>query len=246
MSATIHVTKEALATALAMKDLDYYDRLALSDDEATDPTKREGYYLKNANAFKLAMLPDTAQIALRITPANTAMYHRHISMPANLRGCVFEKAPHLPEHYAEIVTYWTGKTVNANDGGAVYFQNPLNEYMVDLTAIEATVGGEVECNSSTNMDALLSEGVVVCIAGLGALAQAFSMDHFVEIAIPVDAAMLGSESGSFRSRADYDHYSIGQSERIFLKVADILQSPDPDRIYADLLRHELLDYGYFY
>jgi hypothetical protein len=246
MLATIYVTKEAMAAALALKDLDYYDRLALSDDEGKDPTKREGYYLKNANSLPLAALPETAQIALRITPANPAMYTGHISMPANLRGCVFEKAPHLPEQYAEIVTYWSGKTVNAKDGGAVYFQNPLNEYMVDLTALQATVGGEVEGDSSAKMDELLSEGVVVCLAGLGALVQSFPMDHFVEIEIPVDEAMLGSESGNFRSQADYDNRPSSQSERIFLKVTDILQSPDPDRIYADLLRHELLDYGYFY
>ena len=37
-----------------------------------------------------------------------------------------------------------------------------------------------------------------------------------------------------------------RSERIFLRVSDIRQSPDPDQIFMDALRYEELDYGFYY
>ena len=49
MPATIYVTAEAYATAQAIKDLDYYDRLNLSE-EMPDFDKRPGYHLKNAES----------------------------------------------------------------------------------------------------------------------------------------------------------------------------------------------------
>lgn len=44
MPATIYVTPASLATMTLIAPLDYYDRCTLSDDPATDPTHREGYY----------------------------------------------------------------------------------------------------------------------------------------------------------------------------------------------------------
>lgn len=246
MQATIYVTAEALKTANAIKDLDYYDRVSLSDDESTALCKKEGYFLKNANTLHLAALPCDARIGLRLGPADAENYRHHVSMPINLRGCIFEKAPHLPEGYAEIVAYWSGTPVNKNTSGAVYFQNPQNEYMVDLTAVHAAEDDTEVAVTAALMDNLLSEGVVVCITGVERLIADLSLHHFIEVQIPINQPMLGLELEGFRSEKAYESSLSQQYERIYLKVANIISAPDRDRIFIDILRHELLDYGYWY
>lgn len=235
MQATIYVTAEAYQTAQAIKDLDYYDRLNLSDETAGFD-KRPGYHLKNANVLNLGVLPDAATV---IDPRAIG---RAVSMsaPANLRGCIFERAPNLPDGYADIIAYWSGPSINPNTSGAAYFQCALNEYMVDL-------GADPVCDPVVN-DRLLSEGVVIFISEVSKLTEGLSPEAYIEIRFPVDPAMLGVEIDDFRSIKDYmvesgkgQHY-----DKVFLKVCDILQSPDPDRIYIELLRNELIDYGYWY
>lgn len=246
--AIIYVTEDALATANAIKDLSYYDRMLLGDDEATDLSQKPGYFLKNANKLRLAALPSDAVVSLRVVPEEPVIYRRHVSMPTNLRGCIFEKAPHLPDGYAGIVTYWSGPPVNSNTSGAAYFQNKQNEYMVDLTALEAADGEpDAIAAASAVMDNLLSEGVVVCITGLEKLLADLPVVSYIEIAVPVDGSMLGVEPDDFQSEKAYALDPSQQYERVFLLVGDILlHSPDPDRIYIDLIRTELLSYGYWY
>jgi hypothetical protein len=235
MQATIYVSAEAYQTAQAIKDLDYYDRLNLSDD-TPDFDKRPGYHLKNANTLQLAVLPADAMV---IDPCAIG---RPLSMsaPANLRGCIFDGAPNLPERYADIIAYWSGASINLSSAGAAYFQCPLNEYMVDL-------GPDPASQPFVN-DRLLSEGIVMFISGVSKLIEGLSADSYIEVKFPVDPAMLGVEPEEFRSVKDYAIVE-GNAERfdkVYLKVSDILASPDPDRIYIELLRNELLDYGYWY
>ena len=228
MQATIYVTHEAYETAQMIKDLDYYDRMDLCDD-IPDLSDRPGYHFKNANKLKMAPLPESANI---IRPDSL-----QVSMPANLRGCIFEKAPNLPDGYADIVGYWSGVTVNTNTSGAVYFQCPLNEYMVDL--------GHAGCEVPIINDRLLSEGVVVAVSGFSELLLKLTPEDYIEVEVPLDSSMLDIESCSFQTKADYD-VTKGRFEVVYLQVADILAAPDSNRIYIDLLRHELLDYGYWY
>lgn len=82
------MTNDAWTTGQAIKDLDYYDRCTLSDNPATDWTRKAGYYLKNANALNIEPLPATARIALKILRSDSAAHSRLISVPANLRGCI--------------------------------------------------------------------------------------------------------------------------------------------------------------
>lgn len=235
MQATIYVAAEAYQTAKAIKDLDYYDRLNLSD-EMVGFDKRPGYHLKNANVLNLAVLPDAAMV---IDPCAIG---RALSMsaPANLRGCIFEGAPNLPDGYADIIAYWSGPSINLNTSGAAYFQCAINEYMVDL-------GADPVCEPVVN-DRLLSEGVVIFISEVSKLTEGLSPEAYIEIRFPIDPAMLGVEIDDFRSIKDYMVESAkGQlDDKVFLKVSDILRSPDPDRIYIELLRNELIDYGYWY
>lgn len=245
MTATIYTTKEAMATVLAIKDLDYYDRCCLADKDETDLTRTAGYYLKTTHERIPAPLPENAVLVASIR-AGDAGYSERVSIPANLRGCVFEKAPHLPPGYKEIIEYWSGEPLNTNAGGAAYYQNPLNAYTVDLSPLDVAqeagdFGGDV-----AGVDALLSEGVVVHIAGLGEMLGNASADSFVEIEIPLDDALLALDNPDFLTGKPYDRSTSQRSERIFLRVSDIRESPDPDQIFVDALRYEELDYGFYY
>lgn len=243
--ATIYVTREAWTTSQAIKDLDYYDRCELSDSEATDLTGKEGYYLKNANLMRIALLPDDAHIVLRLRPEGGARYSTHVSLPASLRGCIFEKAK-LPDRYAEIIRFWSGETLNSNVGNAAFYQNSERRYDLDLSALHANPDLFSQRRSSPEVDALLSEGIVVCVTGLSDLLGDAPNDAFVEIAIPVDDAMLGLDNGEFMTQKGYDLRPKERMERIFLLVSDIRNSPDPSHIYVDALRYEELDYGFYY
>ncbi len=234
MSAIIYVTEAAFATLQRIKDLDYYDRSLLIEEEPA-LAEAPGFYFKNAKKMNFAPLPSEAGIAVVITPDSNLGVR--LSFPTELRGCIFEKAPYLPEGYSDIVTYWSGETFNPNTSGAVYFQAKLNEYCVAL-------GSDASSDPIIN-DQLLSEGVVVCITGLSPLIEGLPRESFIQISVPLDTSMLGIEQGNFLSSKEYDIHS-DQEDTIFLKVADVLDSPNPDCIYIDLLRHELLDYGYWY
>lgn len=246
MSATIFVTPEAWETGQAIKDLDYYDRCTLSDNPATDWTRKAGYYLKNSNAMSIEPLPPSARIALKILHSDTAMHSRLISVPVHLRGCIFAKAPNIPERYAEIIKYWTGDTVNSNVGNSAYYQNPANEYLVDLSALDADPDLFSQWRSSDKVDALVSEGVVVAIIGLTDLIADAEAGDFVEIEVPIDDGLLGLDNGEFMTEKSYDLHCGERTERIFLRVSDIRNSPDPARIYLDVLRYEEGDYGFYY
>jgi hypothetical protein len=246
MQATIYVTDQALAVANEIKDLTQSERLALTDDSATDLSQSEGYFLKSANRLDLAALPPDALVGRRLTPELPEVYARHVSIPSNLRGCIFENAPNLPERYAAIVAYWSGPPVNSNTSGACHFQPTENEYMVDMSALDAVRADDGdEADASALIDDLLSEGVVVCITDIEPLIDDLSIHDYIEIQVPVDG-MLGIEPDDFRSTKPYPTGQSKQYERVFLKVADIVRSPDRHQIYIDLLRHELLDYGYWH
>ena len=245
MTATIYVTKEAMTTIIAIKDLDYYDRCVLSDEITTDPTRQEGYYLKNANKLTVATLPADAHIAVRLRPKDAA-YAAHVSFPVQLRGVIFQGAKHLPKYYKEIIHYWSGETLNSNAGGAAYYQNKTGAYWIDLSALHTNPQLASQRQSTPAIDALVSEGVVICISGLGLLVTNAPVDAFIEIEIPIDEKMLGIDNGEFMTEKSYDLRPGQRMERIFLRVSDVRNSPDPDCIYGDFLRSEELDYGFYY
>jgi hypothetical protein len=245
MAAMIYTTRDAMATVLAIKDLDYYDRCCLADKEETDLTQKAGYYLKTTHERSPAPLPENAVLIASIR-ASEANYLDRVSFPADLRGCVFEKAPHLPPRYKEIIDYWSGEPLNTNAGGAAYYQNPLNAYTIDLSPLEATNESGNYSGNVAGMDALLSEGVVVHITGLGQTVGSAPDDAFVEIEITLDESMLVLDNPEFLTGKPYDRSSGERVERIFLRVSDIRRSPDPDRIFIDALRYDELDYGFYY
>jgi hypothetical protein len=240
MSAIIYVTPESFATMTLIAPYDYYDRCTLSDDPATDPTRREGYYLKNLSHLSVSVLPAAAHIALQLN-AGAA----EVSFPTELRGCIFERAPHLPPDYQSIIAYWSGSPINSNSDCAAYYQCPAQRYEVSLAALEASPELISNRESTPLIDALLSEGVVVSIAGLGGLLTDAADDDFVSVVLPIDDDLLGLDNGGFLAESSYNLTSE-RAERIFLLVSDIRRSPNPQRIYIDILRYEELDYGFYY
>lgn len=184
MTLTIYTTNEAMKTVLAIKDLDYYDRCCLADSEETDLTRKPGYYLKTTHERCPAPLPENAVLIASIR-ASDADYSKRVSFPENLRGCIFENAPELSPRYKEIIEYWSGEPLNTNVGGAVYYQNPLNAYTIDLSPLEAAHEAGNYNGNVTTMDTLLSEGIVIHIVGLGRMLGSASADGFVKVEIPL-------------------------------------------------------------
>lgn len=237
--AKIYVTPEAKTTVEGLKDKDYYDR----SEDGID-LEKPGFALHTALSYEA--LPEGVTPAMTINTGKIDFYRDYVQFPRELRGCIFEKAPNLPEKYAESIAYWGDhKVAPPEDTGAVYFQNQLNSYMVQLPDRDA---GDEEDNAG--MDALVSDGVVVHIKDLGELITVNSLepDHFIEIGIPVDPEVFGDEDANTEIHNTSHEYAIENvpMEKIYLKVSDILASPDCQNVYINILRYELMDYGYYY
>ena len=245
MHAIIYISKEAMATVNAIKDLDYYDRVSLSDDEATDYTSSPGYFL-NTNALDLAELPADADVAIHLTPADVITSSRHVSMPANLRGVIFSGAPNLPTDYAEIVAYWSPLVPTIHHRGALYYQNVMNSYCVQLVDSDGTGDAAIVNDADLAVDVLISDGLVVTITGLAALVANLKPEQYVELAIPINQTMLCIDLEGYRSMEEYAVDRSQQAETLYLRIADILGSPDADHIAISAIRTELSDYGYTY
>lgn len=245
MQATIYISTEAMATVNAIQHLDYYDRVSLSDDPATDLTTSPGYYL-NSHTLKLATLPADAQIALTITPYDAMTYGRHVSMPSNLRGVIFSGAPHLPTDYALTISYWSPLVPTAHHRGALYHQNLQNSYCISLSETNDLEAAAVGTSTDENADILLSDAIVIAITGLALKVANFDPARYVALTIPIHASMLGIELEGYHSSTDYASVTAQQSETLFLRISDILSSPDPDQITIAAIRTELSDYGYTY
>jgi hypothetical protein len=244
MQATIYASAEAMATVNTLKDLDYYDRICLSDTPETDLTTTPGYFL-NTNALNLAELPADAEVAIHLTPANAATYHCHVSIPANLRGVIFSGACALPFGYAKIIAYWSPLAETTHHRGALHYQNVLNSYCVQLVDTDDTGDATVVNNVDHAADFLISDGLVVTIIGLSAMVTNLSPDQYVALTIPINP-MLGIELEGYRSTEEYGTTPSRQMETLYLRIADILASPDADYIAISAIRTEVSDYGYTY
>jgi hypothetical protein len=119
-------------------------------------------------------------------------------------------------------------------------------YTIDLSALDAAHEAGNYSGNVAVMDALLSEGVVVHIVGLGKILGNAPDDGFVEIEIRVDESLLVLDNPEFLTGKPYNGQTGERSEPIFLKVSDIRRSPDPNQIFVDALRYEELDYGFYY
>ncbi len=226
MQSTIYITANAMATVAALEGLDEGDRDLLAWRPESDLRGQEGYYL-NASQMTLLVLPEGSDVALVLSPADEAKYARHASFPVGLRGCVFSGAPRLPKDYARTLAYWSPLLVTADHDGAQHVQNLLNEYEVSET------------------DVLLSNGVVVCLKNVLTMIEGLQPWQFLELDVPVMADMLGMDRGLFDSDTPYSVSPELPIERIFLRVRDILDSPNPDFIAITVLHSENWDSPFY-
>lgn len=244
MQAKIYISAEAMATVNAIKDLDYYSRVSLSDD-GPDLTTVPGYFL-NTNALDLAELPSDVEVAMHLTPADAATYHRHVAMPAHLRGVIFSGAPDLPSSYAEIISYWSPLVPTVHHRSALYFQNEMNSYCVQLVDPDGTGDAAAVGDADHVADVLVSDGLVVTVTGLATIVANLSPNHFIALSIPINPSMLGIELEGYRSTKEYSTDQPQKMETLYLRIADILASPDACNIAISAIRTELSDYGYTY
>lgn len=235
---------EAHQTLEVIRPLDYYERVSLSDETGQDLTSAPGYFLNSA-ALRIAELPANASIALSLTPAQGGAYHKALTAPPELRGIVYAGAPHLPPDYANIIKYWSPLTVSSFHRNAVYYQNVHQAYLVQLAVIE---GEDPEDPYAERMpaDELLTDGVVFCLQGLGAQLEDCDPQQFVEVHLPIDPVILGIEHDGLRSSSEYRFDAAGQWDRIYLRVADIMASPNSNLVAIAALRSEFCDYGFVY
>ncbi|MYN30298.1 hypothetical protein [Duganella levis] len=241
----VYISPEAMETVNTIKDLVYYDRVSLSDDPATDLTASPGYYL-NTNALNLIELPADAEVAIHLTPANAATYQQHVKIKAELRGVIFSGAPNLPNDYAKIIAYWSPLIATYHHRGAVYYQNVLNSYCVQLVDLDGMEDPVVVNDAEHASDFLVSDGLVVTVTGLMAIVEGMNPEQFVALTIPINPIMLGIEMEGYHSEEDYAIHPTPQMETLYLRIADILASPDVNHIEISAIRAELFDYGYTY
>lgn len=244
MQAKIYISAEAMATVKVIQDLDYYSRVSLSD-EGPDLTFSPGYFL-NTNALDLAELPGDAEVAIHLTPADTATYHRHVALPVNLRGVIFSGAPNLPSSYAEIISYWSPLVPTVHHRSALYFQNEMNSYCVQLVDPDGTGDAAAVGEADHVSDILVSDGLVVTVTGLATIVANLNPNHFIALSIPINSSMLGIELEGYRSTEEYFTEPAPQMETLYLLIADILASPNVNNIAISAVRTELSDYGYTY
>ncbi len=124
MQSIICITANAMATVTALNGLDEGARDLLAWRPETDIRGHEGYYLA-AESMRLAVLPDGADVALSLSPADEARYDRHVSFPPELRGVVFSGAKGLPKDYERTLAFWSPLEMTADHDGAQHCQNLL-------------------------------------------------------------------------------------------------------------------------
>jgi hypothetical protein len=236
--AKIYISKEALETVENLRSKSYYDRIEDSID-----IEKPGFTLHPA--ISCEALSDGVKPALSINTNKIDFYRDYVQFPRELRGCIFEKAPNLPEKYTENIKYWGDRKVAPPDNtDAIYFQNHLNAYLIQPP------NSDDDNKDNITMDALVSEGVVVHIKDLGELIAVNKLepDQFIEIGIPIDPEVFGDKSTDSKIYNTSHEYAVENvpMEKIYLKMSDVLASPDCQNVYINILRYELMDYGYYY
>ncbi len=228
-TACVYITAAQALTVAALDGKDEGARDLMAWRPETDLRSDPGYFLA-AEVMQLAVLPEGSDVALVLSPADEARYARHVTYPVELRGVVFSGATGLPKDYERILAQWSPLLVTADHDGAQHVQNLLNEYEV--------IDGDV----------LLSTGIVVCIEHVLELIKGLQPWQFLELDVPVMGDdMLGQDRicGLFDSDAPYSMSPELPIERIFLRVRDIQNSPNPDFIAIAVLHSENWDSPFY-
>jgi hypothetical protein len=129
---------------------------------------------------------------------------------------------------------------------AVYLQNEMNSYCVQLVDPDDAGDACVVDDADQAGDFFISDGLGVTVTRLAAMVADLKPDLFVSLSIPINQSMLGLELEGYRSEEECTTDPAPQMETLYLRIADILASPDPNHIAISAIRIELSDYGYTY
>lgn len=212
----IYLKADQLAGIEALKITDYYSR-----------REQEFVNFPFTTFQEYVELPEKAELVMSL-PAAIDYAHS---------GIVFSNSPTLEEEYLSIFKYWNKKKENI-DVGAVYYQNTDYAYMVNLEE----EGGEVL--EKPNEDELLSEAYVVKLE----IPALTNTTGFIEFIIGLDPWMFTEDGGMEVMPVNklVDTIEGDAQFSFYLSVEEILASPNPNLVYIDLIRYEMLDYGYYY
>lgn len=185
-------------------------------------TDKPGYWINSE--LLIAELPPAAVI-------NEIPYM--VSMPLDLRGPIYKNAPNLPNRFIESIDYW-GKYPKQDISGRFY-QPAKHAYMLNPELIEKYEYGTI-FEDDKSFDPMISEGLVIHISFDPRELVELRDNEFVEIEVPIDSTQL--KEGNI-----FDIMYPDTSEKIYLNVGDMKKAPE---FYIDLIRYELIDYGYYY
>jgi hypothetical protein len=109
-------------------------------------------------------------------------------------------------------------------------------------------GEELEDKEDDNGHLLITEGQVIHLTNLPEIIEQNNLEphQFIRIDVPLFTNAEEGPEGDFIPGSTQYEFNSENFETIFLKVSDILASPDPENVYIDLLRYEMYDYGYYY
>jgi hypothetical protein len=157
-------------------------------------------------------------------------------------GVIFSKAKGLPDGFKESISYWHERSESVNfDTGAVYYQNPAHEYMIDFRTVAAGTASEHD----EPEDEILTEGYVV---KFNLTRIALPPDHVVELQIKVNAASFCHNEAGMDLKADDSSQHLESPDTlitVYVKTEDVLAAPSRV-VWLDLIGYSMLDYGYYY
>lgn len=217
-----------------------------ADFEDVDSLKKASYYDRGTRFKDLPFSTVNEYLEL---PANALVIDCLAALKLDLAhsGIIFENAKGLPECFKDSMLYWCDH--ENKEEALVYYQNSRHQYMIDIESAART--GVVE-------DKLITESYVVEVVDLPTDLSIYNQDAFIKLSINFDIRALCGTNGVtdnedceavplLTEESDPKVYASSNNEglTIYLKVSDIVEFNRP-RIFLDLIRYEMLDYGYYY
>jgi len=254
----IYLREEEYSFVKVLERFSHLERIQFLKDKKPILTKEElGSYMLNYNRLRIEKLPCLNNIPVFIK-------NNDVFIKDALSGVIFSNNYKIDKNFKSQMMYWNKceSLDKLNDERIVYYQNPTFRYHIDIPS-NNTDDGYFE-KSNTSQDVLLSEGIPVNLFGLAEKLMKTPIqeynDAFVNVKLTLDGDLFlhNSLNEKFDRLKDFNPTTknlckiLCGSKRnsvilnFYLKISDILKCPNPNDIWIDLLRYEMIDYGYFY
>jgi len=255
MTGKVYVKKEDFDRFNEVKELSYYEFADKLCEEKNKEVHLGNFLRRN---LYVTELPEDFEI---FPCAVTSLCYTSMPCP-DLTLPVFNNAKGLPKDYEESIKHWSDTSNKGFESDAYFYQNPSKEYFIDLNDDEFDKNGNAYRNTDprpVNDDRMVSEGVVYEIVDLLTnLTDIYvgdgliDRDVFIPIHVPFCDKYL-EEDGDGESLITTmnigDKWVPEYSDKTFvlyLKLSDIMDAPNPNKIYIDLIHFMSMNYGYYY